>query len=336
MSEIPTFRNREEYLKFVRKLKSKNRLHDAVEKRLVELLSMIFPDAHSTSEVAGILGGRNDLMQFFFNGRRVVFELFFSPSQVPQDLRLLEQSHANVKIAILLDSDVNAKLANEYFRKKPDHFEYLWLWDVLNKENQAFCLARLKEIISENHLLVRLRNLLATPARELIEQRFRSQLESIEEHLSLHPPSQINLQELTGSQIAALIVVSELHKMGIPREKLRPLLAWLKNSVEFAFTLVLHGFQAFLVTDLKEYNAIWSDGDLADDIILGAEDSAEVRIVMCLNKVINSILKAGGMEPAQLQWHFFHAYEENIAHIEPAKWLKGKVNPIVKTTKGEE
>jgi hypothetical protein len=94
-------------------------LRDPVEKRLVELLSMLFPDTHSTSEVTGILGGRNDLMQFFFNGRRVVFEVFFSPSQVPQDLRLLVQNHADVKIAILLDSDVNPKLADEYFRKKP-------------------------------------------------------------------------------------------------------------------------------------------------------------------------------------------------------------------------
>ena len=322
MTENQAFNTREEYLRFVRKLKSKNRLHGTVEKRLVELLSKIFPDAHSTSEVAGILGGRNDLMQFFFNGRRVVFELFFSPSQVPQDLRLLEQSHADVKIAILLDSDVNPKLADDYFRKKPDHFEYLWLWDVLNKDNEAFCLARLKEIITENHVIVRLRNLLATPTGEYIEKRLQSQLESVEEHLSLHPPRQLNLQELNGSGLAALIIVSELHKLGIPREKLRPIRAWLENGVEFAFTLVLHGFQAFLVTDLKEYNAIWSDGDFADDIILGAEDNAEARIVMCLNKVINTILKAGGMEPTQLQWHFFHTYNENIGHIEPAKYLK--------------
>ncbi|MBC8505955.1 MAG: hypothetical protein H8D34_13920 [Chloroflexi bacterium] len=225
----------------------------------------------------------------------------------------------------LLDSDVNPKLADEYFRKKPNHFEYLWLWDVVDKKNEAFCLARLKEIITENHVMVRLRNLLATPAGEYIEQKLQSQLESIEERLSLHPPRKINLQELNGSQIAALIIVSELHKMGIPRERLKPLLAWLRNSVEFAFTLVLHGFQAFLVTDLKEYNAIWSDGDFANDIILGAEDNADARIVMCLNKVINTILKAGGMETAQLQWHFFHAYEENIGHIEPVKWLKDEM-----------
>ena len=69
-------------------------------------------------------------MQFAFNGRRVVFEFFFSPSQVPQDLRLLEQAKADVKIAILLDSAINSKLADEYFHKKPDHFPFLWLSDA--------------------------------------------------------------------------------------------------------------------------------------------------------------------------------------------------------------
>lgn len=322
MTEILTFANRDEYLKFVRNLKSKNRLHDTVEKRLTELLSMIFPDAHCTSEVAGILGGRNDLMQFFFNGRRVVFELFFSPSQVPQDLRLLEQNQADVKIAILLDGDINPKLADEYFRKKPEHFEYLWLWDVLNKKNESFCLARLREIIEENHVIVKIRKLLATPVGEYIEKSFQKQIENIEGHISSKPPQEFNFQELSGYEVASLIIVSQLHKIGIPREKLKPLFAWLKNSVEFAFTLVLHGFQAFLITDLKEYNAIWSDGDLADDLIRGAETHAKARVVMCLNEIINSVLKAAGMEPGELQWHFFHTYEEHIGHIEPPQWLK--------------
>lgn len=317
MSEIPAFDNRQEYLNFVRDRKTSKHLHGTVEKRLIKLLSMIFPDAHSTSEVAGILGGRNDLMQFFFDGRRVVFELFFSPSQVPQDLRLLEQSHADVKIAVLLDSDVDPKLANEYFRKKPDHFEYLWLGDVLNRKNETFCLARLKEIITENHVIERMRKLLATPAGEYIEQRFQSQIESIEGRVSPNSLKGTNLNELSGIQLASRMIVTRLHKMGIPREKLLPLLAWLESSVEFAFTLVLFGFQAFLVTDLKEYNAIWSDGDFADDVILGAEDHSQARVVMCLNEIINAVLKAGGMESGELQWHFFHAYQENIGHIEP-------------------
>ena len=88
MVDVTVFEDEEEYKAFVKEAKSRRRLHGVVEQRLRVLLSKIFPDAHATQEVSGILGGRNDLMLFFFNGRRVVFELFFSPSQVPQDLRL--------------------------------------------------------------------------------------------------------------------------------------------------------------------------------------------------------------------------------------------------------
>jgi len=93
------------------------------------------------------LGGRNDLIQFFPNGRCVVFELFVTVSQVPQDLRLLEQSDADVKIAILLDEEINSKLAKEYFRKKPNHFPYVWLSEVLMSERESKCLNRLREVI---------------------------------------------------------------------------------------------------------------------------------------------------------------------------------------------
>jgi hypothetical protein len=310
MSDKTVFQTHQEYIQFIKRLKSQKLLHTVVEKRLQELLYKIYPDSHSTTEVSGVLGGRNDLFQFFFNGRRVVFELFFSPSQVSQDLRLLEQSFADVKIAVLLDYDVNPKLADEYFRKKPDHFEFLWLKQVMSKQDERFCLARLKELIDENHVIRKFRDLLSTPAGELIQDKFSEQLEIIENKLLSAPTSQINLQELNGYQMASLMTVSRLHQLGIPKEKLRPLLAWLHNSIEFAFTLVSNGFQAFLITDLREYNAIWSDGDLADSLIIGAESEAQGRVVICLNEIVNTVFKALGLEAQSVQWHFPHTYKE--------------------------
>lgn len=329
MTDITVFENEKEYKKFIKDIKSQNRLHGLVEKRLSELLALVYPEAHSTPEVSGVLGGRNDLMQFFFNRRRVVFELFFSQSQVPQDLRLLEQCNADVRIAVLLDHDINPNLADEYFRKKPDHFDYLWLRQVMVKDNERFCLARLKELIDENHVIVKLRKLLSTPAGSHIEKTFREQLELVEAKLSVTEPSKkIDPQSLNGQQLASLIVVKKLHQLGVPIEKLSPLLAWLQGAIEFAFTLVAHGFQAFLITDLKEHFAIWSDDDLADDLILGAEDKAEAKIVMCLNQIINDVFQAYGQERIPIQWHFFHAYAENIGHIEPVKWLKDAAEKI--------
>jgi hypothetical protein len=132
---------------YVDKEKKEKRLHSRVAERLSGLLKRLYPDSSPLPEVGGILGGRNDLIQFFPNGRRVVFELFATVSQVPQDLRLLEQSTADVKIAILLDGQINPDLAKEYFRKKPDHFPYLWLSDVLMPERESTCLEQLREMI---------------------------------------------------------------------------------------------------------------------------------------------------------------------------------------------
>lgn len=131
----------------VRKAGRDKRLHSLVEEKLSGLLKHLYPDSYPVREVGGVLGGRNDLIQFFQNGRRVVFELFATVSQVPQDLRLLEQSNAHVKIAILLDEQINPRLASEYFHKNPDHFPFVRLSEVLMPGRKLACLERLREII---------------------------------------------------------------------------------------------------------------------------------------------------------------------------------------------
>ncbi len=124
----------------VKRLKRSKQLHQTVEKRLSNLLTRLFPESCAVPEVSGVLGGRNDLMQFFPNGGRAVFELFASPSQVPQDLRLLEQSAADVKLAILLDREIDPKLADRFFHSKPDSFPFQWLSQVLMPKYEADCL----------------------------------------------------------------------------------------------------------------------------------------------------------------------------------------------------
>ena len=117
----------DQYKENIFTLRSAKQLHGAVEIRLASLLARAFPGSAAVPEVVGTLGGRNDLIQYFFDSRRVVFEVFCSKSQVPQDLRLLEQSEAAVKIAILIDADVDHEVSSEYFHKKPDAFPFVWL-----------------------------------------------------------------------------------------------------------------------------------------------------------------------------------------------------------------
>ncbi len=170
----------QDFVEKIKTAKKKNQLHKLVENRLVKILSHLYPDACPMPEVYGMPGGRNDLILFFFNQRRIAFELFFSPSQVSQDLRLLEQSNADKKIAILLDSEINPNLIKEYFHKKPDHFQYLLLSHVMMPEKEALCLALLRELIDENSTIIRMRRILSIPAVDRIEKHFREQLDQIE------------------------------------------------------------------------------------------------------------------------------------------------------------
>ena|SRR5579859_5866244 len=126
MSELEEIKEAD-YVETVKREKKRGILHTIAEKRLQGYLNELFPDDHVALEVAGIPGGRNDAVKFSYNKHIAVFEFFFSPSQVSQDLRLLEQyKGADVRIAILLDRDIDPKLADTYFHKKPDPFPHIF------------------------------------------------------------------------------------------------------------------------------------------------------------------------------------------------------------------
>jgi hypothetical protein len=278
----------------------------------------MYPDAPTVPEVSGVLGGRNDLIQFFFNGRRVVFELFFSPSQVPQDLRLLELAQADVRIAVLLDKQIDPKLATEYCRKKPDHFPYLWLSRVLLPQYETYCCARLRELIDENAAVVRLRRILSHPAGEHFEKPFVKQLESIENALGINPTDTGKAKKnLTGGQVFSLLIIGHIKKLGVSIDRLCSLYIWLQDHIEEAFHSVTEGFQTFLVTDLRGQHAIWTDGDLVDNIIMGANEKDNANIIICLNKILNDIMVKKGYKKATVHWHLFYNYAENPMIIIP-------------------
>lgn len=317
--DVQLFTSFQEYRDFVSSKKNAKRLHSVAEQRLQSLLKYLHPDAYPASEVGGVLGGRNDMMQFFFNGRRVVFELFFSPSQVPQDLRLLEQCSADVKIAILLDYEIDPKLSDEYFHKKPDHFPFLWLKQLFLKDREVECMARLQELIDEDAPVIQLRRILSTPVGKHIGHQLVEQFQKLERQLGINPNTAPKLEELSLADLIVMYIISRINKLGVPANRLRGLKAWLDNSIEHGIHLVVAGFQAFLITNLDGRHAIWSDGDLADDLILGAERDDNAYVVMCLNKVINDFWEVVHLPRKELDWHFFHTYREHIGKIIP-RW----------------
>jgi len=132
-------------------LKRKKMLHPTTEKRLALLLKDIYPEAYPKSEPGEIPGGRSDLAFYFGNGRYVMFEVFATVSQVAQDLRHLEQSNAQARIAILADDILDqGAVFEEYFGKRPrDPFPWVRLSEILVTENETTAKKQLKQIIDE-------------------------------------------------------------------------------------------------------------------------------------------------------------------------------------------
>ena len=87
------------FTEWVLKNRKAKKLHSLVEDRLIKILTKIYPDYHAIKEPQGVAGGRNDLLLFEFNGRKVLFEIFASHTLVTRDLRLLDKTKADVKIA---------------------------------------------------------------------------------------------------------------------------------------------------------------------------------------------------------------------------------------------
>ncbi len=126
----------------------KHQVHTAFQNALRALLVAEFPNTTAIAEVYAVTGGRNDMIQYSQGGQRAVFELFCSPSQVPQDLRLLERAEADWKIAILLDEQINPGVATSFFRKKPEGLPFLWLSQIIMPSNAADCRAKLRQLLT--------------------------------------------------------------------------------------------------------------------------------------------------------------------------------------------
>ena len=90
----------------IRELRRLKKLHTAVEDKLIALIGKIAPNYHPIKEPVGLAGGRNDLMLFEFSGQKVLFEIFATRSQVSRDLRILDKTDADKKIAVIIDKEV--------------------------------------------------------------------------------------------------------------------------------------------------------------------------------------------------------------------------------------
>ena len=307
----------EDFPAYATELIRKKRLHHVAQERLSALLRRIEPNSAVVSEVSLVKGGRNDLVQFESCGRRAVFEIFVTPSQVPQDLRLLELATADTKVAVLLDSSVNPKLSDEYFHKKPDSFPYIWVSDVVTRERECYCVAFLRELIGYDSIMNRLHRLVTGPAGPRVQPTLTALLDKLETSAGGTTQTSIGIgRRLTGIEWLSLCIAGRVHQLGVPVERLRSLYEWLKGMVQHAMMLVGTGFTAFLVTDMKGNHAILTDTDVADELILCGSVQDTGHAVVCLNKIINDFAAKLGWPKADVRHHFYHTYHEFISKVE--------------------
>lgn len=146
-----SFQSFEELSQGFEDLKRRRKLHPLAERRLASLLQDIYPDAYPKAEPGEMPGGRADLAFYFGSGHYAVFELFATVSQAAQDLRHLEQSNAQARIAVLTDPDLDGgKIFEAYFSKRPRNpFPWVKLSDILVSKNEAAAKKRLKQYIDE-------------------------------------------------------------------------------------------------------------------------------------------------------------------------------------------
>ena len=115
------------YIDWLLKRRKAQLLHGEVERRLIQLLARVLPDYHPVQEPQGLAGGRNDLMLFEFRGRKVLFEIFATKSQVSRDLRILDKTKADVKVAVIIDKEADPGVWERIHKENPED-NYPWLF----------------------------------------------------------------------------------------------------------------------------------------------------------------------------------------------------------------
>jgi len=265
-------------------LRQAKKLHTAVEDRLVKLISKIAPDYHAIKEPVGLAGGRNDLMLFEFSGRKVLFEIFATRSQVSRDLRILDKTDADKKIAIIIDKEIDSSVFEAFAKENPeDNYPFLFISELF-QEPPIICSLKLRELILGDEEATFQRMLQAKIPREDFFTSCRK--EGIEVLLQ----DDIQAGNVTYMKVFITLVLGKCLKYGIARERVKNLGQWLSNDdlVKFIFRKISLGFHVILYTDFLENFSVESDGELAD-WIRASYLFPQPYVIMSLNAIVSEI-----------------------------------------------
>lgn len=257
----PIFDEELVYFKWIAEQRKAKLLHTTVEDRLVAVLSHALPEYLPVKEPQGLAGGRNDLLLFDFRGRKVLFEIFASHSQVSRDLRILDKTDAAVKISVVIDREVDSRVWDRIQKENPEsNYPFLFIRELFLHAAMQESYLKLRQIIAGDE-----------EAQFLRWYRQRIDLSRFLEvwgREGLHILSKKDIESKTISflKVFNLVVVQRLQKLGMQPSKLEELVKWLSNEemAQFVFRKLGVGFNLILFTDLDEHMDIMSDIELLD------------------------------------------------------------------------
>lgn len=259
-------------------------MHPEVEKRLAELLSRIVPDYHPVAEPVGLAGGRNDLMLFEFSGRKALFEIFGTASQVSRDLRILDKTKADRKVAVIIDKDVDGAVFDKFLKENPeDNYPFLFVGELYEDPPIKVSL-KLRELVMGDEEAKFQRMLRARIPRQNFYEGLRK------EGIDVIVPGDGEAKNVTFKQVFVTLILLKCRELGVREEKLKRLGRWLSqdNVLKYTLARVNMGLNMILYTDFEGNMAVYADIELVDWIRI-ANQLPELYVILSMNSIIHEI-----------------------------------------------
>jgi hypothetical protein len=252
--------NMTDILNEIIKFRKNKLLHSTVLNELTIIINRYFPKYEPIAEIQGLAGGRNDLIAFKYNTRKILFEVFATASQVSRDLRILDNTISDIKIAIIIDKEIDKKVLEKFLRENPENnYPYLFISQILNRSKIVNTINVLRDIILKNDK----DEILEIINKKISYQEFVNRCK--EENIKiLRKP--LNILDVTFKNIFITIVANKILKMSHDNDKTLKIIKWLNDDkfIEFILFKVGLGFNIFLYTDLCETFSIESDMEFLD------------------------------------------------------------------------
>jgi len=269
----------------IKQLRKEKKLHSHVIDKIKILMKSVAPDYIPVSEIQGLAGGRNDLLLFEYSSKKILFEVFASASQVSRDLRILDNTKSDIKIAVLIDTEVDDKVLKQFLRENPENnYPFIFISEILQDTQSVSCILKLKEIITkkEEVRIIRILN------KKMSFKAFMKRCKT--EGIDIINDDDFIDGDITFKKIFITVVASKIYKITFNQNMVMNVVKWLSEDETFKFILmkIYCGFNTILFTDLSENMGIYSDIELLDwlRIFNGMEDP---YILLSMNQIFSEI-----------------------------------------------